>query len=75
MRRNNQHTLIYRLLGLAIKIYLASLYGFLVFCILLIPFLGVLPAYGLLTLLFPQFVRGAVILICGTAIVSVVEVL
>ena len=73
MKKHLPHHSLYFLLGLAIKGFLVLLYGFLVGCVLLIPFIGPHWAYGLLSTVFPWFAKGALTLVCGTAVVSVVE--
>ena len=73
MKKQLQHHRFYFLLGLAIKGFLILLYGFLVGCVLLTPFAGVKFTYNLLSTIFPWFAKGALTLVCGTAIVAALE--
>lgn len=73
MKKHLKHHGLYFLLGMAIKGFLMLLYGFLVGCVLLIPFAGVSFTYTLLSTVFPWFAKGALTLVCGTAIVSAIE--
>lgn len=73
MRNHLPHHSLYSFLGIAIKGFFILLYGFLVGCVLLIPFVGTGLAYGILSTVFPWFAKGALTLICGTAVVAVIE--
>jgi len=73
MRNKLPHQASYYLLGKAIKGYCLLLYSFAVGCILLIPFFGVAVAHTVIAAVLPYFLKGAFTLMCGSAIVSVLE--
>ena len=73
MKQRLQHKTIYYLLGLAVKGFFISLYGCVVGCILLLVFAGKPLAISVFAFLLPWFARGAFTLMCGAAIVSLVE--
>ncbi|NEP18526.1 MAG: hypothetical protein F6J97_16760 [Leptolyngbya sp. SIO4C1] len=73
MRQIHRHSLLFYLLGYAIRGYLLLLFAFLIVCVLL-AFLGAMSlSLGLLFNVGPWFLRGALTLTCGVAIVSVLE--
>lgn len=73
MRHITRHSLPFYLLGWAIRGFLILLFGFLVGCVLL-AFLGATSlSIALLFSIGLWFIRGALTLVCGVAIVSILE--
>ncbi|MEO1623443.1 MAG: exopolysaccharide biosynthesis protein [Cyanobacteria bacterium J06632_3] len=73
MKRRSRHTVLYKLLGLAVKSFMMLLYGFLVSCVLVAPFSGTAFAYLVFRVGLSLFAQGGVILLCGVAIVALAE--
>lgn len=67
------HLLISRLLGSAIKLFLASFLACLALCFLVSVLVSTEVSLALIRWLLPLFGKGALILFCGTAIVSLLE--
>jgi len=73
MKQKLPHQAVYYLLGKAIKVYCLLLYSFVVGCILLIPFFGSATAHTVAVFVLPYFLKGAFTLMCGAAMVSLLE--
>lgn len=73
MKRNNGHTIVYKLLGVAIQFFCIAFYGFLIGCILLTLFMGADVTYDLLKRGLLLFGQGGFVILCGVAIVSIAE--
>lgn len=75
MRRTHHHSRLYYLLGKLLRGFFILLYGFLIFCLLLIIALGVESAWVFLTTLGPWIFKLGLTLGCGIAILSLLEAL
>ena len=73
MKRNNGHTVLYKLLGISIQFFCIAFYSFLIGCILLTLFTGADVTYGLLLRGLLLFGQGGFVILCGIAIVSIAE--